>query len=81
MTEQAEAPRSRHERRALASRRYGRDRRIAEILDVSRATVWRWARAGIIPAPIQISPGVTVWDLDAVERAIASRGQGSEVTP
>lgn len=39
------------------------DKRLAERLDVSRATVWRWAKAGLVPKPVKLSPGCTRWRL------------------
>jgi predicted DNA-binding transcriptional regulator AlpA len=52
-----------------------RANRLAAMLDVSVATVWRWAAAGHLPAPHRIGPGVTAWRLDEVEAALR-RGDG-----
>lgn len=41
-------------------------------LGVSRATVWRWASAGLLPQPIKLGPNTTRWrlsDLVAMEAA------------
>lgn len=48
------------------------DRQMAERYEVSRQSIWRWARDGVIPAPKKISPGMTRWladELDAHDRA------------
>lgn len=50
--------------------RYARANRLAAMLDVSVATVWRWAGAGRLPAPHRLGPGVTAWRLDEVEAAL-----------
>lgn len=38
------------------------------LLPISRSTWWAWVQSGRAPAPIHLSPGVTVWDRDAVLR-------------
>lgn len=30
-------------------------------LPISKSTVWAWSKAGKFPAPIKLSPTVTVW--------------------
>jgi predicted DNA-binding transcriptional regulator AlpA len=47
-----------------------RARRLAEILSVNRATVWRWSRAGRLPKPHRIGPGTVVWRLADVYKAL-----------
>ena len=37
------------------------DRDLARYFSVSRATIWRWARDGRLPAPEKLSAGVTRW--------------------
>ena len=39
-----------------------RDTEMAAIYGVSRATIWRWASAGTIPAPQKIGANTTRWD-------------------
>lgn len=54
--------------------RYMRVRSLAAALDVSPATIWRWAAAGRIPQPVKLSPGVTAWKCDAeLEAALKAR--------
>lgn len=39
-----------------------RDREVAQALGVSRMTVWRWAKAGLIPQPHKLGIRTTRWD-------------------
>jgi len=48
--------------------RYGSDVQLAELFGVCRATIWRWAAAGILPQPVKLSPGVTRWRLDQIKQ-------------
>lgn len=48
--------------------RYGSDVQLAELFNVSRATIWRWAASGILPKPVKLSPGVTRWRLDQIKQ-------------
>lgn len=51
--------------------RYVRDIDLAERYGISRATVWRWAQAGILPAPVKLGPATTRWDLEVIREAEA----------
>ncbi len=53
--------------------RYLTDRQVGQRYNVSRACVWRWAAAGVIPRPIKIAPNTTRWDLYQLERAESER--------
>ncbi|MDH3461673.1 MAG: AlpA family phage regulatory protein [Burkholderiaceae bacterium] len=44
----------------------------------SPATIWRWVKAGTFPRPFSLSPGTTVWDLDAVDEWIRQRAEGGQ---
>lgn len=50
-----------------------RDKQVAKMTSMSRASVWRLAKAGKLPAPIKLSERVTVWRLSDIEAFIASR--------
>jgi len=53
--------------------RYIRARRLAERLDISVATVWRWVSSGRLPQPVRLGPGVTAWRLTDIEEALRGR--------
>lgn len=42
---------------------------VADLLSVHRATVWRWAKDGMIPKPIRIG-GRTRWRLEEIEALV-----------
>jgi prophage regulatory protein len=42
------------------------DKQLGSRYSVHRATVWRWAQAGNLPAPIKIN-GATRWKLSDIE--------------
>jgi len=44
---------------------------------VSRATVWRWAHAGLLPAPGRLGPGVSAWPIEVIEQFERERGLAS----
>lgn len=46
------------------------DIEVGKALGVSRATVWRWAKAGRIPQPRKIGMNTTRWDSLEVQAAI-----------
>ena len=50
------------------NRQYISDNQLAERYYVSRATIWRWSQKGILPRPVQLSPGCTRWRLDEIEK-------------
>ena len=43
------------------------DRDLAARYGVSRVTVWRWTRAGHLPAPRKIGPNTSRWSADEIE--------------
>jgi predicted DNA-binding transcriptional regulator AlpA len=45
----------------VTTRRAGKPEKLG-ILPISSATWWAWVKAKKAPAPIKLSPGVTVWD-------------------
>lgn len=51
-----------------------RDSDVAKMLSVSRATVWRYVEAGILPKPIKLA-GATRFDLEEVIEAIEAGRQ------
>lgn len=53
---------------APAPQVWAADTQLAELYGVSRATIWRWVKAGILPKPVKLSPGTTRWKLSEVEQ-------------
>ncbi|WNK19358.1 AlpA family phage regulatory protein [Halomonas piscis] len=47
------------------------DKRLANRLGVSRATIWRWAKADQLPRPVKLSPGCTRWRLADIDQWLA----------
>jgi len=58
---------------AATGTRYVSDLDLSRRYRTHRTTVWRWASNGILPKPVQISPGCTRWLLDEVEARDAER--------
>ena len=46
---------------------------VARLLGVSRTTLWRWTKAGHLPPPIKLGPGVTGWRASDIDAWVASR--------
>jgi prophage regulatory protein len=47
-------------------------------LAISRATAWRWARAGILPKSVRVGPRVVGWRASEIEAFIRSRRTAGE---
>ncbi|NDO81621.1 transcriptional regulator [Citrobacter sp. NCU1] len=45
-------------------------KKLLEIYPVSRATIYRQIKAGLLPAPVQIGTRRVAWRLDEIERHI-----------
>lgn len=52
---------------------YVSDQQLAARYNVSRSTIWRWVKRGILPAPEQLSPGCTRWRLELIEQRDSER--------
>jgi predicted DNA-binding transcriptional regulator AlpA len=52
---------------------------VAGLYGLSPASIWRGVKAGRIPQPRKLSPGVTVWNVGELRRALAPKT--SEGTP
>ena len=44
------------------------------LLAVSDKTIWNWVKRGAFPAPIKLSPSVTVWRLSDVQAWMQEKG-------
>jgi len=51
---------------------------VAEMLGVSKSTVWLYSRNGTLPKPIKLSPRVTVWRESDIQKLIESLGDNNE---
>lgn len=47
--------------------KYITDKDLMKRYDISRATVWRWSKAGLLPKPVKLN-GSTRWDIEALEK-------------
>jgi prophage regulatory protein len=45
------------------------------VIPVSKSTWWEGCKTGRYPAPIKLSPRVTVWHVDAIRKLIESGSQ------
>ena len=54
-------------------RKFVSDRQVADRYGVSRATIWRWVRRGILPEPVSLSPGCTRWNVAQLDERDAKR--------
>jgi predicted DNA-binding transcriptional regulator AlpA len=46
---------------------------VAALNGISAPTVWRWVKAGRLPAPRKTGPNVTVWSVGELRRARTSQ--------
>lgn len=54
---------------------YVSDRDLAAMYSVSQLTIWRWAKAGRIPAAEKLGPNTTRWNLAEVQAALAKAAE------
>lgn len=61
--------------------KYVSDVQLAAERAVHRSTIWRWAANGLLPQPVQLSPGCTRWLREEIDKRdaelIAARKQSS----
>jgi prophage regulatory protein len=48
-------------------------------IPVSKATMWRWVKAGTFPAPVKLSSNVTAWRVENVRRWMAEHAEFASV--
>ncbi|MDA1136425.1 MAG: hypothetical protein O2916_09310 [Proteobacteria bacterium] len=51
-------------------KKYIRAKSLAEALNISQCTIWRYAAAGIIPQPIRPTKRTSLFDVDATFEAL-----------
>ncbi|MGJ7456964.1 helix-turn-helix transcriptional regulator [Halomonas sp. RA08-2] len=52
--------------------KYYSDKQLAERFGVTRSTIWRWVKIGLLPAPVRLTKGCTRWrspDIEAWEES------------
>lgn len=47
---------------------------VAALNGISAPTVWRWVKAGLIPAPRKLGPNTTAWNVGDLRRARSTAG-------
>ena len=61
------------ERPALPETGFVRQKLLLRFVPFSKSTLWRRVKAGVFPAPIHLSVGITVWRAEDVRRWIAEQ--------
>lgn len=46
-------------------------RTLAAMLGVSQVTIWRWSKAGKLPAPRKLGEGTTRWNVGEIRAALS----------
>ncbi len=44
------------------------------LLPVRANTIWRWARLGLFPKPVKLSPQVSAWRLSEIQTWASTKG-------
>jgi prophage regulatory protein len=57
-----------------------RERQVLARIPVSRATWWRWIKAGRAPKPVRLGPGIVAWRVSDIDALAASFGTETVVT-
>ena len=52
--------------------------KVARVLDVSRATVYRWEKSGILPPRVILGPGVSGWKEEDLAAFIEAAPRGGK---
>jgi len=47
---------------------------VAALFGISKATAWRWSRAGRLPAPRRHGPRTTSWNVGELRAVLSARG-------
>ena len=50
-----------------------REKDVLALVRISKATLWRWRKAGEFPPPIQLGPNTVGWRRGDVDEWLASR--------
>jgi prophage regulatory protein len=52
-------------------------KQVVQLTNISRATIWRWVKAGNFPKPMKITNRVVVWKNSDIQAYIASVTQSA----
>lgn len=55
-------------RKATDNSHYLHDEDVAERINISRDSVWRWSKAGKLPSPIKLGDNCTRWLRSEIEK-------------
>jgi len=58
---------------SLPDSAYVRPKTVAELYGISRATVWRWAKSGLLPKPETFSPGAVAFNVGELRLMMSNR--------
>ena len=72
---QARRSRTAESRRAFERCKFIRDISVGERYDISRPTVWRWVRDGLLPPPESLGPNTKRWSVVTLDTWDASRAE------
>ena len=61
----------------LSQSRILRPNELAEKLGVSRTTLWRWERQGLLPPRVSVGPNTRGWLAETIDRFWSQRTEGS----
>lgn len=56
------------EQRKPQTRKWVSDLFLSDYFEVSRATIWRWAKIGKLPQPKKIGENCTRWDFESIQQ-------------
>jgi prophage regulatory protein len=56
-----------------------RERQVLARIPVSRATWWRWVKAGRAPKPVRLGPSIVAWRASDIDALAASFVTASEL--
>lgn len=61
------------ERATLPDTGFVRQKLLLRFVPFSKSTLWRRVKAGLFPAPVQLSIGITAWRAEDIRRWIAEQ--------
>jgi predicted DNA-binding transcriptional regulator AlpA len=62
----------------MNTHKYYSDKDLADSYDVSRQTIWRWVRLGLLDPPVKLGPNTSRWTGAHKEKFEAARATESK---